>query len=30
LYPNARNAVKPGTPVTIRFGNLNLEPIPAK
>lgn len=30
MYPNARNAVKPGTPVIVRFGSLGLEPIPAK
>jgi hypothetical protein len=30
MYPNARNAVKSGTPVSIVFGELRLEPIPAK
>lgn len=30
LFPNAGNAVKPGTPVTVMFGNTILEPIMAK
>jgi len=30
MYPNAGNAVKPGTPVTIVFGELQVEPILAK
>jgi len=30
MFPNTGNAVKPGTPVTITFGNLQLEPIIAK
>ena len=30
LLPNARNAVKPGTPVTVQFGDLRIEPIPAQ
>jgi hypothetical protein len=30
LYPNARNAVKPNTPVTILFGNIALESVFAK
>lgn len=30
MFPNSRNAVKPGTAVTVKFGNLNLEPISAK
>jgi hypothetical protein len=30
LYPNAQNVFKPGDPVTIVFGNIQLEPIPAK
>jgi hypothetical protein len=30
LFPNTGNAVKPGTPVTIQFGDLQLEPIPAE
>jgi hypothetical protein len=30
MFPNARGIVKPGTPVTVRFGETQLEPIPAK
>ena len=30
LFPNVRNAIKPGDPVTVTFGDLALEPIPAK
>lgn len=30
MYPNSGNAVKPGTPVTIVFGDLQVEPILAK
>jgi hypothetical protein len=30
MFPNTANAVKPGTPVNILFGNLQLEPIAAK
>jgi hypothetical protein len=30
LYPNAQNVVKPGEPVAIQFGDLQLEAIPAK
>jgi hypothetical protein len=30
LFPNAGNIVKPGTPVTILFGDRQLEPIPAR
>jgi hypothetical protein len=30
LFPNARNVVKPGLPVSIVFGDLRLEPVPAK
>jgi hypothetical protein len=30
MFPNTANAVKPGTPVTIQFGDLQLEPIAAK
>jgi len=30
LFPNAGNAVRPGTPVTIVFGDLQLEPVPAR
>ena len=30
MYPNAGDIVKPGTPVTIVFGELQVEPIPAK
>ena len=30
LFPNAGSAVKPGTPVTILFGDIALEPIVAK
>ena len=30
LYPNAGNIVKPGAPVTILFGDRQLEPIPAR
>ncbi len=30
MYPNTRNAVKPGTPLTVMFGDLALEPIIAK
>jgi len=29
LFPNAQNAVKPGDPVTLVFGDLQVEPIPA-
>lgn len=30
MYPNVNNIVKPGTPITVVFGNTYLEPIPAK
>jgi len=30
MFPNARGMVKPGTPVIIRFGDTQVEPIPAK
>jgi hypothetical protein len=30
LYGNARGVVQPGTPVTVAFGNLHLEPIIAQ
>ena len=30
LYPNAGNLVQPGSAVTITFGELQVEPIPAK
>ena len=30
MYPNSRNAIQPGTPVTILFGDIALEPINAK
>jgi hypothetical protein len=30
LYPNGQNAVKSGDPVTIVFGGIQVEPIPAK
>ena len=30
MYPNAEGAVKSGTPVVIRFGDIQVEPIPAK
>ena len=30
LFPNAGNAVKPGTNVTVRFGEINVEPIAAQ
>jgi hypothetical protein len=30
MFPNTRNAVKPGTPLTVMFGDLRLEPIIAK
>lgn len=30
LYPNAQNVFKPGDPVTIVFGDIQVEPIPAK
>ena len=30
MFPNGRGMVKPGTPVTIRFGSTQVEPIPAK
>ena len=30
LYPNAAGIVKPGTPVVIRFGDIQVDPIPAK
>ena len=30
LLPNVGNAVKPGTPVTVTFGDLSLEPMPAQ
>lgn len=30
LYPNIDAAIKPGTPVTIRFGELEVEPIMAQ
>lgn len=30
MFSNPRNLVKPGTPIMILFGNMALEPIPAK
>ncbi len=30
LFPNAGGVIKPGTPVTIRFGEIELEPIMAQ
>ena len=30
LFPNSGGAVKPGEPVVVRFGELELEPIPAQ
>ena len=30
MFPNAHGMVKPGTPVIIRFGDTQVEPIPAK
>ena len=30
LFPNARNAVKPGTKVAITFGDIQLEPVAAR
>jgi hypothetical protein len=30
LYPNSRNVVKPGAPVSILFGDLLVEPIPSQ
>jgi hypothetical protein len=30
MFPNVRGMVKPGTPVIIRFGDTQVEPIPAK
>jgi len=30
MVPNARNMVKPGTPVVVRFGEIQVEPITAK
>ena len=30
MFPNGRGIVKPGTPVTIRFGDTQVEPIPAR
>ena len=30
MFPNGRGIVKPGTPVVIRFGATQIEPIPAK
>lgn len=30
MFPNVAGLVKPGTPVSIRFGNTQLEPIPAR
>ena len=30
MFPNVRNAIKPGAPVTVTFGDVALEPIPAK
>jgi len=30
LFPNARNAVKPGTKVAITFGDIQLEPVVAR
>jgi len=30
LYQNAAGIVKPGTPVVIRFGDIQVDPIPAK
>jgi hypothetical protein len=30
MFPNTRGLVKPGTPVIIRFGDTQVEPIPAK
>lgn len=30
LYPNAQNAVKPGDPVSIVFGDIQVEPIQSK
>ena len=30
LFPNAQNAVKSGVPVSLQFGEVQVEPIPAK
>jgi hypothetical protein len=30
MFPNGRGIVKTGTPVSIRFGDIQVEPIPAK
>lgn len=30
MFPNARGIVKPGTPVSVRFGDVQVEAIPAK
>jgi len=30
MFPNASDVVKPGTPVTITFGNIQVEPILAR
>lgn len=30
IFPNGRGVVKPGTPVVIRFGSIQVETIPAK
>ena len=30
MFPNGHGIVKPGTPVVIHFGDIQLEPIPAK
>lgn len=30
LYPNVRGAVKPGTPVSVAFGELRVEPVKAQ
>jgi hypothetical protein len=30
FYPNVRGAVKPGTPVSVAFGSINVEPITAQ
>jgi hypothetical protein len=30
MFPNSHSVVKPGTPVSVRFGSTQVEPIPAK
>ena len=30
LYPNARNAIRPGTRVAVAFGDVTVEPVVAR